>query len=130
MDVFVKAFQVLASAIVVVLGGCAVLDQRPAEQQVQERAQARWDLVLKGELSAAYEYMSPGSRAVMTRDQYVNSVRMGFWKAVKVDKVVCETPASCEAHLTVDYELRGSPIRTPAKETWVKDGSTWWYLRK
>ena len=130
MDVFVKAFQVLMGVVVVVLGGCALMEQRPAEQQVQERAQARWDLMLKGDLTGAYEYMSPGTRAVMTRDQFTNSVRTGFWKAVKVEKVVCETPESCEAHLTVDYEFRGSPIRTPAKETWVKDGSTWWYLRK
>jgi len=130
MDVFVKAFQVLMGVVVVVLGGCALMEQRPAEQQVQERAQARWDLMLKGDLTGAYEYMSPGTRAVMTRDQFASSVRTGFWKAVKVDKVVCETPASCEAHLTVDYEFRGSPVRTPAKETWVKDGSTWWYLRK
>jgi len=98
------------------------LDQRPKEQQVQERAQARGDLLLKADTKGAYEYMSPGTRAVMSQEAFAGSFRLGFWKAVKVEKVVCESETSCDAHLLVDYEFRGSPIRTPAKETWVKEG--------
>jgi hypothetical protein len=128
MDLRVKAF--LAGVVAVALGGCATFDQRPAEQIVQERAQARWNLVLKSDIRGAYEYLSPGSRAVMTSEQYASSLRLGFWKAVKVEKVVCETQSACDAHLTIDYEFQGRPVRTPAKETWVKEGSTWWYLRK
>jgi len=130
MDRRVKVHQLFLGICVVALGGCATLDQRPKEQQVQERAQARWDLLVKGDVKGAYEYSSPGTKAVMSQEQFASSIRTGFWKAVKVEKVVCESETSCDAQLLVDYEFRGSPIRTPSKETWVKEGSTWWYLRK
>jgi len=130
MDRRVKTYQMVFGVFAVALGACATLDQRPREQQVQERAQARWDLLVKGDAKGAYEYLSPGTRTVMSQEAFAASVRTGFWKAVKVEKVVCESETSCDVHLLIDYEFRGSPIRTPSKETWVKEGSNWWYLRK
>lgn len=106
------------------------MDSKPAEEVVRERAQARADLIVKGDVKGAYEYLSPGSRQGLTSEQYASTIRIGFWKAVTIDKVVCETPNSCDAHMQIDYEFRGSRITTPARETWVKEGSTWWYLRK
>ena len=130
MDRRVKTYQLFLGVCAVALGACATLDQRPKEQVVLERAQARWDLLLKGDVKGAYEYTSPGTKAVMSEQQFASSIRLGFWKAVKVEKVVCESETSCETHLLISYEFRGSPVTTPAKETWVKEGSTWWYLRK
>ena len=55
-----------------VLGGCAALDARPPEEVLKQRAQNRWDAVVKSDFKAAYEYLSPGSRAVLTSEGYAS----------------------------------------------------------
>jgi len=120
---------VLASAVLVA-SGCAALDSRPDAEVVKERAQARWNALVGGDVEKAYGYLSPGTRSVMTRDAYASSLKLGFWKAVSVDKVECPTATLCEAASTVEYEHMGHRNKTPLKESWIKDGSTWWYVLK
>ena len=121
---------VVSTLAVAVFGGCAALDSRPPEEVVKERAQQRWDVLVKGDLKAAYQYLSPGSRAVMTSEAYASGIRVGFWKAATVDKVLCEKPDVCDTVTTIEYEFRGSRIKTPLKETWIKEGSSWWFVQK
>ena len=123
-------FTVISTLAVVVLGGCAALDSRPPEEVVKARAQQRWDALVKGDFKAAYEYLSPGSRAVLTPEGYASGLRAGFWKAAAVDKVLCEKPDVCDTTTTIEYEFRGSRIKTPLKETWIKEGSSWWFVQK
>jgi hypothetical protein len=125
----VSAATVLAVTLAM-LAGCAGIGTRPPEQAVQERAQARWDLLVKGDIAAAYGYMSPGSRSVITPQGYESSIRRGFWKSAKVDKVECATPESCEAHATIEYEYRGQRIKSPLRETWIQEGRNWWFVQK
>jgi len=113
-----------------VVAGCAILDSRSPEQVVQERAQQRWDELVKGDLRKAYGYLSPGSRSVMSPEAYEGSIKRGFWKSAKVDKVECATPQSCDAAVTIEYEFQGRRTKTPLRETWIKEGSEWWYLQK
>ena len=113
-----------------VLGGCAALDARSPEEVVKERAQQRWDALVKGDFKTVYEYLSPGSRAVLTSEGYASGLRVGFWKAARVEKVMCEKPDVCDAILALEYDFRGSRIKTPLKETWIKEGSSWWYVQK
>jgi len=117
-------------AMVVLLAGCAALDPRPPEEVLKERVQQRWDALVKSDFRAAYQYLSPGSRAVMTPEGYASSLRAGFWKAAAVDRVICEKPDVCDAHVIIEYEFRGSRIKTPLKETWIKEGSSWWFVQK
>lgn len=112
------------------LAGCAALQPKPAEQVVKERAQARWDALLKGDTKAAYAYMSPGSRSIITAEAYDASIRKGFWKSAVVEKVECSSPQSCEALATIEYEYLKQRTKTPLREAWIKEGSEWWYLRK
>ena len=37
---------------------------------MEARAQARWDAVIKGDLEAAYAYISPGSRQVYSFERF------------------------------------------------------------
>lgn len=115
--------------VVAVLAGCAGLAGKP-EDRVRERAQARWDALLKDDLKGAYEYFSPGSRAVMDFKSYEASVRKGFWKAATVDSVTCPTAQRCEVTETIDYEFNGRRTRSPLTETWIEEGGTWWLVRK
>jgi hypothetical protein len=113
-----------------VVAGCAMLDSRPKEEVLKERAQQRWDLLVKGDVKGAYEFFSPGSRAAVSSEAYAGSIRVGFWKAARVERVECEKPDVCDVHTVIEYEFKGSRIKSPVKETWIKEGSSWWYVQK
>ncbi len=87
-------------------------------------------MLLKGDIEAAYAYLSPGSRAVMSEREYEGLVRRGFWKSAHVQDVKCRSPESCEAHLEIGYAFKGSTFKTPLSETWVKQDSNWWFVQK
>jgi hypothetical protein len=112
------------------LAGCAAVGPKSAEEAVQVRAQQRWDALVKGDTEAAYRYLSPGSRAVMTYEAYRGSVRVGFWKAAKVEKVTCASAESCAAQVEIEYEFRGSRLKSPLVETWVKQDAEWWFVQQ
>jgi hypothetical protein len=116
--------------LALLLGSCATVTPRAPEATVKERAQARWDALVQGDFNKAYEYLSPGSRSVVTATDYTGNLRRGFWKAARVEKVECGSAQSCDVEATIEYELKGRRTKTPLRETWVKDGSEWWYLQK
>lgn len=117
-------------AVMAMVASCAAVKPRTAEEIVKERAQARWDALVKGDAKAAYAFMSPGSRALLTAEAYVTSIRVGFWKSAQVNKVECGTEQACEAHVTIEYEFQAQRIKTPLRETWIREGTDWWYLQR
>lgn len=119
-----------ALGLAVVVAGCVAVKPRTAEEIVKDRAQARWDMLVKGDARAAYAFLSPGSRAVLAAETYVNSIRAGFWKSAQVNKVECGTEQACEAHVTIEYEFQAQRIKTPLRETWIREGTDWWYLQR
>jgi hypothetical protein len=121
---------VVVAMMALAVAACASLDQRPPEEAVVARAQQRWDALVKGDLKAAYGYLSPGSRAVMDQATFDSSIRRGFWKSAKVDKAVCGSPQTCDAQVTIEYEFRGTRTKTPLRETWIREGSDWWLVQK
>jgi hypothetical protein len=119
----------LAAAVVVAISGCAAFAPKPPEEAVKERAQARWDALVKGDFKAAYAYLSPGSRAVQPETEYVNSLRRNFWQAAKVVKATC-TEQRCEVEASIEYQMQGRRTTTPLRETWIREGSEWWYMKQ
>lgn len=119
----------IAGLLLALTAACATLGPAP-EAVVKERAQARWNALVQGDVKAAYEYFSPGSRATSSLADFASGIRIGFWKAVTVDKVECGTPDRCDVESTIEYDHRGMRIKTPHKETWVREGSNWWFLRR
>jgi hypothetical protein len=120
----------VAGVLAVVLAGCAAMAPRSPEAVVKERAQARWDAMVKNDFNAAYGYLSPGSRSVVSAQDYAASLRRGFWKSATVEKVECGSAQSCEVSATIEYEAMGRRTKTPLRESWIRDGSEWWYLQK
>lgn len=121
-----------AVAVVAAVGGiagCATVEATP-EQAVKERAQAKWDALVKGDTKTAYGYFSPGSREVLSLEAYDAAVRKGFWKSAQVERVVCANPDSCDAIGTMQYTYQGRAVTTPFRETWVRSGKDWWYVQK
>ncbi|HET9578066.1 MAG TPA: hypothetical protein VFP44_09590 [Usitatibacter sp.] len=118
------------AALMLLMSGCAALESRDPAAVVKQRAQARWDALIKGNTQTAYQYLSPGSRAVLTPDAYASSIRQGFWKSAKVDAVTCKTADNCDVGVTIEYEFQGRRTKTPLIETWIREGSEWWYLQR
>jgi hypothetical protein len=115
--------------VVVAVAACAALEREPrsSEAIVKERAQARWDALVRSDIEAAYGYLSPGTKSVTSLEQYTKSIRKGFWKSVVVSDAVCK-PDSCEVSATMIYEMDGARYKSPYKEKWIREGSDWWYF--
>ena len=115
----------------VILAGCASVGGGPApEAVVKERAQARWNALVQGDVKAAYEYYGPGTRSTLSLAEFAAGVKIGFWKSVTVDKVECGAPDRCEVSTTIEYEYRGTKVKSPSRETWIREGSDWWLVRR
>jgi len=119
-----------------VLVGCAGIssDAIPArgsspEEIVAERAQKRWDALVAGDVEKAYAYLSPASRLTRSLAVYKSSLKLGFWKAAKVERVLCPQAGLCEVHLVIEY-VQGFAIASPARESWAQTEGQWWYVLK
>jgi len=112
------------------VSACATLDSRPAAEIVKERSQAPSDLLVKGDVEKVYGFLSPSARKTLKLADYAANVRQGFWKAVTVDNVVCASPDVCDVSVTVEYDHKMGRSKSPLKETWVREGSNWWYAQK
>jgi hypothetical protein len=110
--------------------GCAAMKPATPEEVVRQRAQARWDALVKWDIKTAYGFLSPGSRATTTPEAYAASLREGFWKSATVTKVECASADSCDADAIIEYDFQGRRTKTPLRETWIREGSEWWYLRR
>jgi hypothetical protein len=115
----------------VALAGCASIAQGPApEAVVKARSQARWNALVQGDVKAAYEFYGPGTRGTLSLAEFASGLKIGFWKSVTVDKVECGSADRCEAFTTIEYEHRGTRVKSPNRETWIKEGSDWWLVRR
>jgi hypothetical protein len=95
---------------------------------VAVRAQARWDAVIKGDMEAAYAYLSPASRQVLSLDKFKSSLRSGSFREAKVETVTCEGDV-CTVRLILTYDHRMMKgISTPLGEAWVFEGGQAWYV--
>ncbi len=94
------------------------------------RALERWDALIKGDLDAAYNYLSPASRETMPLDVYKAKHKTGMYRAVKVDAVDCEAEVcTVTLSLTFDYK-RTKGIQMPLVEKWlIADGKAWFVDR-
>lgn len=125
----VAAGSILAAFLVASCGTAPTREEASPEVAVKQRAQARWDAMVAGDLPKAYSYMSPASREVISLEAFRNSVRLGFWKKAEVTGVTCEKDA-CDVVVQLTYSYRGSTTQTPARETWVKSDGAWWHVFK
>jgi hypothetical protein len=122
----------LLAALVVGLAGCATVSPDSSadrkQKVVAERAQARWELLIKGDVPSAYQFLSAGSKAAMPVEQYKAKIQPGMWRQAKVGKVDCEAEL-CKVVMMVTYDakqMRG--IETPIDETWIIENGSAWYV--
>jgi hypothetical protein len=114
------------------LAGCAgirVDSSAEAKQRfVAERAQARWQVLMKGDVEGAYQFLSAGSKAATPFELYRAKMRPGMWRAAKVEKVDCKEEI-CKVIMTITYDTRPMKgIQTPFDETWIIENGSAWYV--
>lgn len=121
---------------VIVLSGCAATgpvtssaDNKPesTSQKVLARAQQRWDALLKFDLNAAYEFISPAGRSTMTIEKYRPRVNSGFWRGAKAKDASCEAE-TCDVTVLIDITVEGVKTSVPVKEVWILEAGQWWFV--
>ena len=116
-------------AVAVAVAGCAAVGLgRSGKEVVAERAQQRWNELVKGDFAAAYRYASPASRALISSEGYVSSLRRNFWTGAEVKSVECPTSDACDVEVLVAYKHWGVGMKTGLKEKWIRQGSDWWIV--
>ena len=111
------------------LGACAT---GPVGQQVSTsssaeakravvltRADARGAALVRGDLEGAYAYLSEGSKAVISLDNFKRRMSIVPFTAYRVDSATCEAE-SCKVSAKITYDHRVMKgVTTPLTETWV-----------
>jgi hypothetical protein len=128
--------QWIAGIAAVLLSACtsipgSVTPDSPPEAKkdaVATRALGRWDALIKGDLDAAYNYLSPASRETMPLDVYKAKHKTGMYRAIQVDAVDCEAEVcTVTLSLTFDYK-RTKGIKMPLVEKWLISGGKAWFV--
>ena len=121
----------MAGVLGLVLGACASVGVGGSpEDLVGARAKQRWDLMMKGDMVGAYEYLSPASKASLPKESYLKRRGGGrYWRNVTMQKVECAKD-TCRVTMVLDYDL--SPdvkgLKREIVETWILDEGVWWLV--
>lgn len=126
--------------MILLLGGCSQQTTRPdagrAEDLVEQRAKARWDLIVQKQYMDAYAYLTPGYRATTPIDVYSVTMRRSAvrWKSAEFKSVECRSESVCIATFDVDAtvvgQLRGAdrvPISRLVHDEWLLVDGQWYY---
>ena len=123
-----------ASALAVAVGlvACAsiTVDSPPEAKQkvVAERAQARWELLIKGDVDGAYQYLSVGSKSATPLRLYKAKIRPGLWREAKVNRVDCQAEV-CKVEMLITFDFKTlKGMHTPVPETWIIENGTAGYI--
>ena len=119
---------------VLLLSACAATVS--SQSGIKERATARWDALLSGNLAAAYEYLSPATRSSVSSLQYQRSVLLQKvrWTGAKYAQESCEE-TTCKVTFSLDFVLHGAlpGVRSFAdtqlvEESWVLVEGVWYFV--
>jgi len=134
--------RVASVAVVIAVSGCGTFggglsQDTPPEVKaaaVKERSSARWAALIKGDKDAAYAYLSPGTREVISLEQYKGRVQTTGFRSVQIDNVDCDVE-TCKVKLMLTYDYlpprgttRATGITTYVEETWVLDKGQAWFV--
>lgn len=107
-----------------------------SEDALLARANERWQLLIAGKFAEAYDYLSPGYREVVDREEYVQTMarRQVFWnQAIAGDRECAEQV--CRVRVDVQYKVN-MPVMgvgevestTTVIENWIAGSSGRWYF--
>ena len=117
------------------LSACAATTSSMPEN-IEDRAQSRWDALLASDYERAYTYLTPGYRSSQSAVDYQVAFRLrkvGYEAAAYLDHE-CAAEA-CTVRMVMDYTLI-APLRgvmewkgkATIEEKWVRIDGQWWFL--
>ena len=129
---WIRGLAWLMAGLLAGLVGCASIGASSSSEQKQkvvaERAKARWDLLIRGDVGGAYQFLSTGSKAATPVDQYKAKMKPGIWREAKVGKIDCEAEI-CKVIMMITYDAQKMKgIETPVDETWIIENGSAWYV--
>ena len=119
--------------------GCATMSGASAPKvkmpkTVQDRAVKRWELLIAHHAEDAYDYLSPGYRAIKNRHDYAEEMnhRPVAWKEVHFMDQHCEED-TCTVRLEMEFvvPMRGAPKASGVnvvEEKWIRVSTDWFFL--
>jgi hypothetical protein len=112
--------------------GCATtptsVPDQDREKIVAQRAEARWQTLIKGDVDGAYAFLSPGSKVATSLAAYKGKIKSGLWREAKAETVKCDGEV-CKATVRLTYDTeRVKGIQTPIDENWIFENGTAWYV--
>jgi hypothetical protein len=100
-------------------GGSTSAPSASNRAAVIARADARGALLVRGDLDAAYAYLSEGSKAVISLDNFKRRMSLVVFTAYRVDDATCDAE-SCKVQAKMTYDHRVMKgVTTPVTETWI-----------
>lgn len=127
-----KAQYLVVALLALVTAACSTLSPTsPTEEKVRvvtERSMARWKAIIGRDLEAAYQFMSPASRATVTPAGFKTIASRLNYRNAEVKEVTCDAQA-CKVRLQITYDAAMMPgVRTLLEESWVIDKGQAWYV--
>jgi len=128
---------VMLGVVAVALGGCHV---GSSVDNVDKRAVERWNYLIARQAEKAYDYLTPGTREMQTRESYAGSMnnRPVRWSGAKFNHKECDADR-CKVYVDVSYSVAmpgaggaGRSVETSSTqiETWVLVEDEWFFLPK
>ena len=127
-----KAQYLVVALLALVTAACSTLSPTsPTEEKVKvvtERSMARWKAIIGRDFEAAYQFMSPASRATVTPAGFKTIASRLNYRNAEVKEVTCDAQA-CKVRLQITYDAAMMPgVRTLLEESWVIDKGQAWYV--
>lgn len=123
----------LLAVSALLLAACAAT---PKTDPVVERAQARWNALVAGDLETAYTYFSPGYRSTTSLIDYGVTMRTRRvkWTSAAYKDHSCEGNR-CIVRFDIGFQvprpvpgLKAWDGKDVVEDTWVQTEGQWWYL--
>ena len=124
------------AALFVALAGCNT--NKDATADVEKRAMERWSFLIAHQAEKAYDYLTPGTREMQTRENYAASMnnRPVKWSGAKFNRKECDADR-CKVYVDVSYSVampgaggagRSVESSNTQIETWVRVEDEWFFL--
>lgn len=107
----------------------------PPEVQVQQKAQARWNARIVGDLKSDYALHSPSYRSTTSLEDYTRGFGAAVtWVSGTVIGTQCEVER-CVARLKIEVKpvlqrRNAANIETHFDEVWILEDGQWWFHPK
>ncbi len=111
-------------------------DMGPAQEQVRERVQARWDAIIAMDYDKVYTFATPTYRATYGLDHYRNQYAVQIIKeSIELISITIpeDDPDTAFVRLNLTFVATSVPSgryegQALVHETWVRRDGQWWFV--